>query len=226
VKTLVTVIRSVVALVGAADRILLSVQFMKTNLIMKTNLKLLPTRIFCAVVLGIGSLFGRAAATENTADAPTTTAIPWSQLGAKAGADYHGDVLAVGSATDRTASIQQSTSGIQLPATGKVSIDGQSVRFTRPGLVEDYTASMDGVRQDFLVMERPYGLGELVLRLAVSWAKVESAAFGAQVALANSGRRIAYSRLRVTDAMGKELTARLQVASDLPAPATLAVSAE
>src|SRR4249920_3475880 len=68
----------------------LSVQFMKTNL------NLLQTRIFCAVALGIGSFFGLAAATENSADtAPATTAIPWSQLGAKAAADYQGDALAV-----------------------------------------------------------------------------------------------------------------------------------
>ena len=215
---------------------------------MKTNLNLLQTRIFCAVALGIGSSFGLAAATENSADtAPATTAIPWSQLGAKAGADYQGDGLAViptaegarlrcvfqrlegeatseglwltstvanavndrfrlvavevgrapsevSGATDRSANIQSSTSGIQLSATGNVSIDGQSVRFTRPGLVEEYTASMDGVRQDFVVLERPPGLGELVLRLAVSGARVEPAVFGAQMVLANSGRKIAYSR--------------------------------
>src|SRR6185503_6739073 len=149
--------------------------------------------------------FDLAAATENSADtAPATTAIPWSQIGAKAGADYQGDALAViptaggarlrcafqrlegeatreglwltstvippsgtvndrfrlvavevgrgtpstlrsaatadgcapsavGGATDRSANIQPSTSGIQLSATGTVSIDGQSVRFTRPG---------------------------------------------------------------------------------------------
>ena len=82
------------------------------------------------------------------------------------------------------------------------------MRFTRPGLVEEYTASMDGVRQDFVVLERPPGLGELVLRLAVSGASVEPAAFGAQVVLANSGRKIAYNRLKVTDANGRELHAR------------------
>ena len=63
---------------------------------MKTNLNLLQTRIFCAVALGIGSSFGLAAATEDSADTATAkTAIPWSQLGAKAGADYQGDALAV-----------------------------------------------------------------------------------------------------------------------------------
>ena len=75
---------------GVSGRNLLSVQ------LMKTNLNLLQTRIFCAVALGIGSSFGLAAAKENSADtAPGTTAIPWSQLGAKAGADYQGDALAV-----------------------------------------------------------------------------------------------------------------------------------
>src|SRR6185295_7439365 len=87
-KTLITIIRSAVALVGVAGLNFLSVQFMKTNLIMKTNLPLLQTRIFCAVALGMGSSFGLAAATEISADtAPATSAIPWSQLGATAGAD-------------------------------------------------------------------------------------------------------------------------------------------
>ena len=267
-KTLITIILSVVALVGVAGRNLLSVQFMKTNL------NLLQTRIFCAVALGIGSFLGLAAAAEHSADAaPVTTAIPWSQLGAKAGADYQGDALAVirtaegarlrcafqrlegeatreglwltstvippggtvndrfrlvaaevgrvtlcapsatGGVTDRSANLQPSTSGIELSATGTVSIDGQSVRFTRPGLVEEYTTSMDGVRQDFVVLERPPGLGELVLRVAVSGARVEPAAFGAQVVLANSGRKIAYNRLKVTDANGRELPARMEVAT-------------
>ncbi len=34
---------------------------------MKTNFNLLPTRIFCAVALGIGSFLGLAAATEDLA---------------------------------------------------------------------------------------------------------------------------------------------------------------
>jgi len=44
-------------------------------------------------------------------------------------------------------------------------------------------------------------------------ARVESAAFGAQVVLANSGRKIAYGRLKVTDADGRELPARMEVAT-------------
>src|SRR5258705_13115123 len=70
---------------------------------------------------------------------------------------------------------------------------------------------MDGVRQDFVLRQRPEGTGELQLQLAVSGARVEPAAGGARLALENSGRKIAYSRLRVTDATGRELTAHMEV---------------
>src|SRR5439155_2945948 len=102
-----------------------------------------------------------------------------------------------------------------IASTGTVTIDGQTVRFIRPRLVEEYSVSMDGVRQDFVVLERPAGAGELAVRLAVSGAKVEPAAGGARLVLENSGRKIAYSRLRVTDATGKELTARMEVMEGL-----------
>ena len=188
----------------------------------------------------------------------TPVAIPWNQIGAKAGADYKGDGLAVsptahgarlhcvfqrldGEATpeglwltstvtntvsdrfrvtaaavgrvtpcapgaaDQTSNIQPPTSNIQLPDTGIISLAGQTVRFTRPGLVEEYCVSLDGVRQDFLVPERPVGAGELAVRLAVSGARVEPAAAGARLVLDHSGRKLAYSRLRVTDATGKRV---------------------
>src|SRR6266581_8129177 len=38
---------------------------------------------------------------------------------------------------------------------GTVAIDAQSVRFIRPGLTEEYSVSMDGVRQDFIIEQRP-----------------------------------------------------------------------
>ena len=136
-----------------------------------------------------------------------------------------------------------------LARTGKVTVADQTVRYERPGLVEEYTVSMDGVRQDFVVLEKPLsrpagrllptawgevvwasasgqrthplptawgegrgeGSDELRLELAVSGAQVERTAAGAQLVLAESGRKIAYSRLRVTDAAGKELPARMEV---------------
>jgi hypothetical protein len=101
----------------------------------------------------------------------------------------------------------------KLPVNGTVSVEGQTVRFTRPGLVEEYSVGIDGVRQDFLVSEKPAGSGELRLQLAVSGARVEQTAYGAQLMLPQSGRKIAYSRLHVTDARGKELPAKIEVAA-------------
>jgi hypothetical protein len=63
---------------------------------MKTKSKLFRARLFCAVALGIGSSFSLSAtAADSAGPALTKTSIPWSQIGAKAGADYQGDGLAV-----------------------------------------------------------------------------------------------------------------------------------
>src|SRR6266404_1013694 len=122
----------------------------------------------------------------------TAEAIPWTQLAAKAGADYKGDGLSVvatteaarlrcmfqrleGEATSEglwlTSTVSNTVNhrfrvmavamrwegrasgavsadgakGVRclttLPATGEVSIEGQTVRFTRPGIVEEYSTS-------------------------------------------------------------------------------------
>jgi hypothetical protein len=277
---------------------------------MKNKLKSFQTRLVWVLALGIGPALGLAAEAGDSADAaPAKTSIPWSQIGAKAAADYQGDGLVVsptaegarlrcifqrleGEATreglwltstvtnglsdrfrvvavavgrqapilgdevtsltsnssthrehasdrmekrQRTAALQNASRnpgevriptglGVRLSSAalavgdtlrgvgnrGTVAIEGQNVHFTRPGVVEEYSMSMDGLRQDFVVLERPSGAGELAVRLAVSGAKVESATGGAQLVLEGSGRKIAYSRLRVTDATGKELTARME----------------
>src|SRR6266568_9522652 len=277
---------------------------------MKTKLKLFRAWLFWAVALGISWSSTLTATAADSADtAPAKTSIPWSQIGAKAGADYQGDGLAVsptaggarlrcafqklegeatreglwltstvippsgtvnyrfrivaaavgrevgsvergsveGGSVEGGALVQRcdaltlnaplSLHAPRLPETGTVALAGQSARFARPGLVEEYTVSMDGVRQDFVVLERPRSFaqerGELAVRLAVSGARVEPAAggarpvrypqqieeaehgsslsHGARLVLENSGRKIAYSRLRVTDTTGKELTARMEV---------------
>src|SRR5207247_1367658 len=148
-----------------------------------------------------------AAAAADSADTAETS-IPWSLLGAKAGADYQGDGLAViptadgarlrcvfqpleGEATreglwlrstaeetkrekfrvvaaavgrevlsvERGASERQSVDpslhAPRLPATGTVELADKLVRFIRPGLTEEYCVSMDGVRQDFIIEQRP-----------------------------------------------------------------------
>jgi len=160
------------------------------------------------------------------ANAPTNAPIPWEQIGAKAGAEYHGNGLSVtrtaagaklncifqrlaGEATPaglwltsvvtnqapdrfRVTAVAVGRAGSPGPATGgasvlashwddatdegrlantgAVSVDGQTVRFTRPGLVEEYTVSMDGVRQDFVVCEKPGGASVRASRLVGSLA--------------------------------------------------------
>jgi hypothetical protein len=187
----------------------------------------------------------KAGAAENAS--PKT--IPWTEVGATAGAQYSGDGLKVtptehgarlrcvfqrleGEATREglwlTSSVTNSVNDrfrvvsiavgredatTPLPPTGKVIVAGETVRFTRPGLVEEYTVCMDGVRQDFVVADKPVGKGELQLRLNVAGARVEETAHGAQLVLDKSGRKIAYSRLRVTDANSKELPARIELAN-------------
>src|SRR2546428_9401087 len=64
---------------------------------MRTKLKLVQARMFrmvCAVGLGMGLSFSLAAAAKDSADSAETS-IPWSQIGAKAGAEYQGEGLAV-----------------------------------------------------------------------------------------------------------------------------------
>ena len=96
------------------------------------------------------------------------------------------------------------------------------VRFTRPGLTEEYSVSVDGVRQDFVIESPPLNpqrstlnqsAGDLRVELALSGARAEATACGAKLTLEGSGRALAYSRLRVEDATGRELTARLEVLS-------------
>ena len=264
---------------------------------------------FSVLILLVGLPTVRMAQAAGLAATNTPAAIPWNQIGAKAGADYQGDGLAVtptesgarlhcvfqrldGEATPEglwltstvtnTVSDPSSVAALRrvdrfrvtaaqvgrvtpcapglragemrnleagggaprvtrpttpLPIQGTVSIKAHTVRFSRPGLTEEYRVSMDGVRQDFIVDHAPLSPpnGELVVKLDVSGAKVEPAAdgarpvrypqqieetehgnsltHGARLVLANSGRKIAYSRLRVTDATGKELPARIEVSS-------------
>lgn len=111
---------------------------------------------------------------------------------------------------------------VRLPNSGTVQATPESAVFARPGLLEEYRVSMDGVRQDFVVLERPPGEGQLSVTLEVTGAQVAAASYGAKLTLKWSGREIAYSRLHVTDANGRELVAKLEVLS----PERLAVRVE
>ena len=95
---------------------------------------------------------------------------------------------------------------------GSVQVENNLARWVRPGLVEEYSVSVDGVRQDFVVLERP-GTGIAALVLDVTGARAEQAADGARLVLDGSGRKLAYNRLKAFDAQNHELAARLEVES-------------
>jgi hypothetical protein len=190
----------------------------------------------------------------------TPGAIPWKEIGAKAGADYKGDglgmvptqtgarlhcvfqrldgevtpeglwltstvtntandhfrvkAMCVGrKAANATLNSHYPESSDPLPSAGEVSVDGQTVLFSRAGLREEYSVSMNGVRQDFILSQAPSrpSAGDVVVELAVAGARAEPVAYGVRLVLENSGRKIAYTRLRVTDATGKELPSRIEV---------------
>ncbi len=88
-------------------------------------------------------------------------------------------------------------------------------------MIEEYTAGMDGGRQDSIVNERPAGNGALPVDLAVEGAKSEQASGGGRLVQAWAGRALAYRRLRAVDTHGRELKARMAVVTsarltDLP----------
>lgn len=102
---------------------------------------------------------------------------------------------------------------ISLCPTGMVRVMDSVVRWERPGLTEEYSVSLDGVRQDFVIEHRPPGQGHLRIELALSGAQAEAAAYGAKLIVEGSHRELAYSRLRAVDATGKELSAKMEVVS-------------
>ena len=62
---------------------------------------------------------------------------------------------------------------IVLPASGQVKLSGQTVRFVRPGLTEEYSVGVEGLRQDFVIENRPAGHGPLLLELAIAGAQAQ-----------------------------------------------------
>jgi len=101
-----------------------------------------------------------------------------------------------------------------LPSQGSVTVTDKLARYQRPALIEEYSVSMDGVRQDFVVAERPAGDGPLRVELDVTGAKAEALVNGARLTLDSSGRKLVYARLHVVDAGGNTLTARMKVTTE------------
>jgi hypothetical protein len=120
-----------------------------------------------------------------------------------------------GSITHLSLSDAESNGVRKLPGSGRVRLADQVAQLLRPGVTEEYSVSVDGVRQDFLIAQPPAGTGELRLELDVTGAAVAPLGDGVRLTLSGSGRQLAYHRLHVTDATGRELPARMEVAAGI-----------
>ena len=111
-----------------------------------------------------------------------------------------------------------------LPPRGEIKICAGLVSWIRPGLTEEYSSSVDGIRQDFIILEKPssqspsgvsdgQASAEVRLMLSLTGGRAEAASGGATVILDGSGRRLSYSRLKVLDATNRELCGRIEVAN-------------
>jgi hypothetical protein len=100
-----------------------------------------------------------------------------------------------------------------LETSGRVQAEKDVVRFLRPGLVEEYSVSVDGVRQDFVIAEPPPGQGDLRVELSVTGAMAQKSDHGVILVPQGSERRLAYHRLHVVDARNQELQATMAVES-------------
>src|SRR6202040_2795222 len=101
-----------------------------------------------------------------------------------------------------------------LPENGTPRLEEGRARFVRGCLVEEYSVSVDGVRQDVIVAEPPRGTGQLRVEMSVVGAWVTEAGSGVRLTLQRSSRKLACNRLRAVDALGKELGSRMVVVDD------------
>jgi len=72
-------------------------------------------------------------------------------------------------------------SGRRIAEEGEVRVTNEAAAWLRPGLIEEYSVSMDGVRQDFVVLRKPEG--PLAVALDLTGARAEAAPYGAKLIL-------------------------------------------
>jgi hypothetical protein len=104
---------------------------------------------------------------------------------------------------------------VEAVSAGSIVTAGDVVSLQHPELIEQFSASSDGIRQDFLLPKRPSGLDELVLELTVRDASLLSLSGGTAGAVElrmADGRLLHYQALRVADAYGKTIAAHMEVA--------------
>ncbi len=101
----------------------------------------------------------------------------------------------------------------QVSPEGKVKVSKDCVQIIYPELIEEYTVSGDGIRQDFIISKKPEGNGNLSLSIGLTGATAELSNSGLKIRLTETGREFSYSKLLVTDATGKTLPAEFKTNS-------------
>lgn len=97
-----------------------------------------------------------------------------------------------------------------IPLTGSVFIHDESkVLLERGPVTECFSAGAGGIRQDFIIADKVDGSGPLKLFLNVKGAECFETKKGIRLQI-SSGRTLAYGRLYVTDAEGKQLEASMK----------------
>ncbi len=91
-----------------------------------------------------------------------------------------------------------------------VEVEGEWAWTRREGFLEEFTVSVNGIRQDFVLLERPDGEGEVRVEVRLQGALADPADQGLAITFEQSGRRLDYGGLLVTDATGRELPARME----------------
>lgn len=96
---------------------------------------------------------------------------------------------------------------------GVIKTEKQKVILERGLLNEEFSSSMDGIRQDFIVHQKPQGKGSLQLNLQLKGGTIVGEhADGLRIRVV--GRDLTYHRLIVTDAEGNQFKADMQRLSD------------
>jgi hypothetical protein len=97
---------------------------------------------------------------------------------------------------------------LAVPAAGRVSSVNGLARLDRGSMTEEFSVSPNGIRQDFVIPVRPAGRDNLILTLAAEAAAFSGAGDAVELRMDN-GRKLTYNSLKVTDATGRLLKARM-----------------
>jgi hypothetical protein len=95
-------------------------------------------------------------------------------------------------------------------APGEVVSNGNRVEIRRESLLEWYVNSTDGLEQGFTLSEHIEGAGPLVLELSLQGAEAKHGGSAVRITTA-TGQQLVYGGLKVVDASGAPLMARLSV---------------